>query len=143
MAINKKDGRIRVRDEKTRSERILPLNASARNAFQKYLAMRGDTAGIEPLFLSQHGERLAIKSIKHLAKKYLCMAGRPDLSARDLRHNLGRGLYEETKDITAVQHMLGHRSIATTIRYIKPTDKEIAAAVEQLPANVYHEAPEE
>jgi integrase/recombinase XerD len=143
VAINKKDGRIRVRDEKTRSERILPLNASARNAFKKYLAMRGDTAGIEPLFLSQHGERLAIKSIKHLAKKYLCMAGRPDLSARDLRHNLGRGLYEETKDITAVQHMLGHRSIATTIRYIKPTDKEIAAAVEQLPANVYHEEPEE
>jgi hypothetical protein len=39
--------------------------------------------------------------------------------------------------------MLGHRSIATTIRYIKPTDNEIAAAVEQLPANVYHEEPEE
>jgi site-specific recombinase XerD len=78
-----------------------------------------------------------------LVKKYLCMAGRPHLSARDPRHNLGRGLYEETKDITAMQHMLGHRSIATTIRYIKPTDNEIAAAVEQLPANVYHEEPEE
>jgi integrase/recombinase XerD len=143
VVINKKDGRIRVRDEKTRSERILPLNASARSACRKYLVMRGDAAGKEPLFLSQHGERLAIKSIKHLVKKYLCMAGRPDLSARDLRHNLGRGLYEETKDITTVQHMLGHRSIATTIRYIKPTDKEIAEAVEQLPANVYHEEPKE
>jgi site-specific recombinase XerD len=141
--INKKDGHLRVRDAKTRSERVLPLNASARNALQKYLAIRGDVAGKEPLFLSQHGKRLAVKSIKHLVKKYLCMAGRSDLSARDLRHNLGRGLYEETKDITTVQHMLGHRSIATTIRYIKPTEKEIAVAVEQLPGNVYHEEPEE
>ena len=143
VVVNKKDSCIRVRDGQNRSERILPLNASARNAIKKYLAVLGDINGKEPLFFSQHGNRLAIKSIKHLVKKYLCMAGRSDLSAMALRHNLGRGLYEETKDITTVQHMLGHRNIASTIRYIKSADKEIAMAVEKLPENLYHEESEE
>jgi site-specific recombinase XerD len=60
------------------------------------------------------------------------MAGRSDLSARDLRHNFARRLFEKSVDLSVVQHMLGHRNIATTARYIQPAQVDIAVAVEAL-----------
>ena len=138
VVIHQSTGQVRIRDQKTRSDRSVPLNASARDALRKYLYTCGERAGHEPLFLSQQGKRLSIKSIQYHIKKYLCAAGRPDLSARDLRHHFALGVYERNGNLAVVQRLLGHRNMATTARYIQPTDKEIAGAVEDLPENVYH-----
>jgi len=133
-------GRIKIRDEKTRHDRFIPLNTTVRNALRKYIDARGSSAGKSPLFISQKGidKALSTKRIQYLVKKYLCAAGRKDLSARDLRNNLARGLYEKTKDLSIVQNVLGHKNITTTARYVKPTEKELAAAIEKVPENIFH-----
>jgi len=137
VTLHKTSGYIRISDEKTRSDRTIPINASVRNAIRKYYEIRDTSSGSEPLFISQLGKRISIKTVQYLVKKYLCASGRSDLSSRDLRRHLAHGLYEKTKNLPVVQQVLGHRSIATTARYIQPTKEEIAKAVEDLPENVY------
>ncbi len=131
----------KVRDEKTRSDRVVPLNASARSAIKKYLNTIDISSGITPLFHSQQNKKISTKMVQYIIKKYLCAAGRSDLSARDLRHHFALGLYNSHKSLPVVQKILGHRSIATTTRYIQPTEEELSQAVEKLPENIYHGEP--
>ncbi len=130
--------KIRVRDQKGRGERFVPLNASARAAVQNYLAARGAQPGHAPLFVSNREKRIATSTVKHLLKKYLCSAGRADLSAHDLRHHFARSFYEQVGGkLPALQQVLGHRHVTTTARYARSTEKEIRAAIESLPENAY------
>lgn len=133
-------GHLRVRDEKTRAERCIPLNASARSAVQAYLQSRGGVAGAEPLFLSERRRPISAKRLQHLAKKLLCLAGRPDLSAHDLRHHFATVLYHRLNGKLAIlQKVLGHRQVTTTARYVRVGEEEIRTALEGLPDNVYPE----
>lgn len=138
VVLHRTSGHIRVRDEKTRAERVVPLNASVRHALREYLKIRGEIPGTDPLFVSQRGGRISIKTIQYLIKKYLCIIGRQDLSARDLRRHLACSLYAKTHNLPVVQQVLGHRSLATTARYVQATEEEIQAALEQLSENIYH-----
>jgi integrase/recombinase XerD len=139
IILHKSSGRIKIRDEKTRSDRFVPLNASARQALRAYLETCGpEVSGDSPLFMSQKRKRLSVKTVQHMIKGYLCAAGRSDMSARDLRHHFALGLYSTQKNLAIVQRLLGHRNIATTVRYIQPTEEELSQAVEELPENIYH-----
>jgi site-specific recombinase XerD len=138
VVMHKSSGRIKVRDEKTRSDRVVPLNASVRQALRGYLETCGEVSGDSPFFMSQKRKRLSTKTVQHMIKGYLCAAGRSDLSARDLRHHFALGLYSTQKSLAIVQRLLGHRNIATTLRYIQPTEEELCQAVEELPENIYH-----
>jgi site-specific recombinase XerD len=137
VTLRSTSGRLRIRADKGRAERIVPLNATARAALAAYLDRRGRVSGSEPLFVSERRRRISVPSVKHLVKKYLCAAGRPDLSAHDLRHHFGTALYARSGKLTVVQEVLGHRDIATTARYARATEEEIRQAVESLPDNVY------
>jgi integrase/recombinase XerD len=139
VVIQKTTGHVRVRDKKTLSERFVPLNASTRSALKKYLHICDTSSGTSPLFSSQHNKKISEKTVQYMIKKYLCAAGRSDLSARDLRHHFAIELYKSNKSLPVVQKILGHRNLATTARYIQPTDQELSEALEGLPGNVYHE----
>ena len=144
VVLHKRSGHVRVVDENTRLERMVPLNASARRALRTYLAIRGAAAGGDPLFISQRRKRISIQTIQFLVKKYLCAAGREDLSARDLRRHLACELFRKHKELPVVQQLLGHRDPATTARYLQRAGKDLSAALEDLPENVNaHQPPEE
>jgi site-specific recombinase XerD len=144
VVLQKRGGHVRVVDENTGSERRVPLNAPARRALHDYLAIRGATSGGDPLFISQRRKRISIQAVQFLAKKYLCAAGREDLSARDLRRHLACELFRKNKDLTVVQQILGHRNLATTVRYLQGADKDLSAILEDLPETVSaHQSPKE
>ena len=46
-----------------------------------------------------------------------------------LRHRFATIVYQQTNDIRAVQMLLGHASLATTQRYVKPRDNALRLAV--------------
>ena len=138
VMIRKNKGTIRIRDEKTRSDRFVPLNASVRSALKTYLDVCEKSSGNTPLFRSQKNKQISTKTIQYLVKKYLCAAGRSELSAGDLRHHFALGVYKNNKSLPVVQQILGHRNLATTARYIQPTEEELSQAVEKLPDNIYH-----
>jgi len=136
VTLHKTTGSVRVRGDKGHAERVLPLNLSARRALDRYLETRNNPDATEPLFLSERKKRLSKPSVQHLVKKYLCFAGREELSTHDLRHHFAAALYEKTGKLTAVQRALGHRSVVTTARYASTSAKELEEAVEQLADNM-------
>jgi site-specific recombinase XerD len=118
-----RSGHVVIRDHKTGSERSVPATEPVRSALRKYFEIRGSALNNEPLFLSQRGNRISVQSVKYLAKKYLCAAGRPDLSARDIRHHMAQKLYQKKKDLALLQKTLGHKHLSTTARYVHRNKK--------------------
>jgi len=110
---------ITVRGERDIQQRFLPLNRAARKALNDYLSLRGTLRQEDPVFLSNRGKPLSAQSVQYLAKKYLCVIGRPELSADDLRHEFALRLHERTGDLALVQESLGHLHKATTARYVR------------------------
>lgn len=125
VILHKSVGKLRVRNEKGRQERIIPLNKSVRQAIETYLDTVEPMAGTAPLFLSERQQPLSIASVQYLIKKYLTFAGREDLSTHDLRHYFALKFYARSGKLTATQEVLGHRDLNTTARYARATEKEI------------------
>lgn len=136
VTVHKRSGRLLVRGDKARAERVVPLNTAARRAVDDYIKSRGEPEAGEPLFLSERRERMRVVTIQHRLKKYLACAGREDLSPHALRHHFAAELYDKTGKLTAVQEALGHRSVATTARYARTTSRELEQAVEAMPGNL-------
>ena len=132
VILHKGVGRLRVRNEKGRQERTIPLNATVRQAVEGHLNSLGPVAGSAPLFLSERRQRLSIAGVQYLIKKYLAFAGREDLSTHDLRHHFALRFYARSGKLTATQEVLGHRDINTTARYARATEKEIQEACDAL-----------
>ncbi len=132
VSIHKSVARLRVRSEKGRQERTIPLNAGARKAVEDYLEARGPVAGSDPLFVSERGRRISVPSVQYLVKKYLCSAGREDLSTHDLRHHFAFRFYAQSGNLTATQKVLGHSDINTTARYARTLDEEVQRTIDAL-----------
>lgn len=132
VILYKSVAKLRVRNEKGRQERMIPLNMSVRQAIEGYLNSIGPLAGAAPLFLSERRQPLSIAGVQYLIKKYLSFAGRQDLSTHDLRHHFALSFYAKSGKLTATQEVLGHRDINTTARYASATEKEIQEACDAL-----------
>ncbi len=88
------------------------------------LAERTMLNGDDPLFVTKKGDRLSIRAIQELVKKYTAASGKK-LSPHKLRTSFAMEYYDETKDILDLQRKLGHKSLAATNIYAKATDKKM------------------
>lgn len=71
------------------------------------------------LFLSNRKQRMKIRSIQEMIKKYGASAlpQRTTLSPHKMRKTYGTALYDQTGDIKLVADVLGHDSVDTTARH--------------------------
>ena len=77
------------------------------------------------LFLSNRKQRLAVRSVEELVKKYTERAGiLKHITPHKLRSTFGTTFYQETGDIRATANVLGHKSIETTSRHYVETGKD-------------------
>lgn len=132
VTLHKTTGKVRVRDEKEKGDRVIPLNKTVRQALWQYLDIRGPIAGHTPFFISERQNRMSVAAVQYMIKRCLCLAGREDLSTHDLRHHFAAEFYARSGKLTATQQVLGHRDINTTARYAKATDAEIQGTINAL-----------
>ena len=126
-------------------ERVVYLNDACREALNAYLPVRQTLtpkSGDEnALFISRNGNRLSIKTIQWMVKKYLGAAGLEykHYSTHKLRHTAATLMYQTGQvDIRVLKDILGHEQLTTTQIYTHVSDRGMEEAVAKNPlAAVY------
>jgi integrase len=107
-------------------ERVVPISDSLAALLRQGAA--GHTPGAPVsgwLFPNGHGEHLTPYYVGTLVQRVL-----PDgWTMHTLRHRFSSRAYRGTRNLRAVQMLLGHQSIATTERYCAVDDSEIRATM--------------
>ncbi|MBW3141407.1 tyrosine recombinase XerC [Ferrimonas balearica] len=102
-------------------ERILPVGNKASEWLAKYLALRPALLkGKEcaALFLSNRGSRISRRSVQaRLTEWGQSQALDSKVHPHKLRHSFATHLLESSKDLRAVQELLGHANLSTTQIY--------------------------
>ena len=123
---------------KGNKERTIYLNQSCKNAINKYLEVRphDKVKDRDALFLNAHNERLGVRGVQLLLKKYLADAGLDvkKYTPHKLRHTAATLMYKYGNvDVLALQQILGHESVATTQIYTHTDNQLLKNAVDSNP----------
>jgi len=118
---NPEDGSLRVRGKGDR-ERLAYLNNGALDALLDWIAVRGDADGplltrVSQRGIVQPGMGLTDQAIYNALAKRAAEAEVSHFSPHDLRRTTASNLIDLTGDLSAVQALLGHASVNTTVRY--------------------------
>jgi len=110
---------------KGNKERLCPINPTALEALDAWLARRGEVLAKpgkkqdpDALFLNHRGGRLTTRSVERHLTGYVQQLGlQRKISPHALRHSFATHLLAGGADIRSIQELLGHASLSTTQRY--------------------------
>lgn len=158
LQISERQGQVLIRVAKGNKSRIVPLNASARQALADYLGPRwGVDATVkavaavwarqrasDPLWHSQKGGALSSRTISEIVEGLVAVCAQRDLvppetTPHTLRHTFATNyLKDHPSDLVGLAALLGHSSLETTRIYVQPSADDLAQRVEQTRLNAYH-----
>ena len=104
--------------------RVIPLGSKAVEALSIYIAEARNSFLFDEsedlLFLNCRGSHMTRQGFWKIIKGYAAKAGIADnITPHTLRHSFAVHLLENGADVQAVQEMLGHSDISTTLVYVK------------------------
>ncbi len=126
--VDLKHGFILLDVTKNGERREIPINRTLRETLQG-LVRRIDSPFV---FVDKEGERY--QDIKRSFKSALRKAGIKDFRFHDLRHCFASHLIMAGVDITTLKELLGHKTLAMTLRYAHLAPSHKVKAVETLEA---------
>ena len=120
--------------------RAVPVNTDGLRAIDELIRWHREKYGTaqkkRPLFPSRNGQgkhRMTRRAAHNALKSAFMTAGlNGHLATRPLRKSFAQRLYEQTGDVFAVQEMLGHKSIATTQKYLGVNYASVREAVQKM-----------
>lgn len=123
------DSSLRVRSGKGGKARILPIGSKAIAALNTWLAHRLKNLAVDEtaVFTSNRGSRLGRRSIEIRLELWCKKKGIVEhIHPHMLRHSFASHLLEASQDLSAVQELLGHRSLSTTQIYTQLNFQHLA-----------------
>jgi integrase len=119
--------RLQVRHGKGNKPRRLGVPADAAAAIDDFILMaRGDEAG--PLFPSERGGRLGRTPLQKVVHRLGVRAGVAGVHPHRFRHTFACDFLRAGGDSAILMRLLGHSSLAMTMRYLRAIQEEEAAA---------------
>ena len=120
--------------------RAVPVNTDGMRAIEDLIGWHREAYRTEPksrpLFPSRNGngrKRMTRRAAHNVLKTAFIDAGlNGHLATHSLRKSFAQRLYEQTGDIFAVQEMLGHKSVATTQKYLGVNYASVREAVQKM-----------
>ena len=130
--VDLRSGQIKV-TRKGNKEQYLHLNCETVNALAKYVA-NGPKLRNGRFFVGTNGGNLNRTYIYGIVRKYLNKAGitKSKRGPHILRHTFCTRLYQKGVAPFVIRDLAGHKSLNTTMRYIKIENKEQAEAIDRL-----------
>jgi integrase len=108
--------RLHVLRAKRGATSVHPVGAKESRALRRL--QRGATVTTPYIFVSERGAPLSVAGYQRMVARAGEAAGFGFLvHSHMLRHSCGYKLANDGQDTRAIQHYLGHRSIASTVRY--------------------------
>ena len=105
---------------KGRKERQVPLSGKSVEALRAYLSERVAADGETALFTGKNGTRLGQRQIQKRLQAWAVRQGSGQhISPHMMRHSYASHLLQSSRDIRAVQELLGHSNLSTTQIYTK------------------------
>jgi integrase/recombinase XerC len=105
-----------------------------KNSDERTLPVRAEVArALDGWFRDRRAVGVSAARISRLVSGWMAAAGLKrhpydGISAHALRHSFASNMLERCHDVRAVQTALGHVNLATTDRYLRPTDLEVLRA---------------
>ena len=115
-----KTGELHVAAQEGHAERNVPLNKAAKEALDRYLAIRVTTStSSKALFITKTGRPLLIRNIRTAIDRYFRIAGIEGAKVNDLRHTFIAHHLMAGTPITTLSKLVGHKRLSTTERYLE------------------------
>ena len=120
--------------------RAVPVNTDGSRAIDDLIRWHQDrfrtVPKTRPLFPSRNGngrKRMTRRTAHNVLKTAFIAAGlNGHLATHSLRKSFAQRLYEQTGDIFACQEMLGHKSVATTQKYLDVNYASVREAIQKM-----------
>jgi len=122
---------------KGNKERLVYLNPACIDAINAYLPVRRTLKPSDrnALFVSRQNNRISVKTVQWLVKKYITTAGLDPnrYSVHKLRHTAATLMYQNGVDVRTLQELLGHENLDTTKIYTHVDSSQMRQAVDANP----------
>lgn len=112
-----KDSTLIIQPQENRSGREIPLNKAAKQALDKYLAIRPQSKD-HSLFITKTGHPLLIRNIRTAIDRYFRLADIKEAKVNDLRHTFVAHHLMTGTPVTVVARLAGHKRLSTTEKYL-------------------------
>lgn len=121
---------LRAAQTKGNSARTVLLNATAQGELATFAKSLSQVAPGDPLFRSRTGKRFSANSLCQVFLRIYDAANLDKATSHSGRRTFITGLAMKGVNVRVLAALAGHRSIATTQRYIELNDGVLRAAVE-------------
>lgn len=139
VTIQARGGELVVRRGKGNKRREAELNLSCRKALIEWMTWRNyycDDKKCAALFVSRKGgaikPRAVERAIDSIAKQATARGLKSEVTPHTLRHTFARRLLDGGTALKDVQEHMGHESIATTAKYLRPSREKRKQDVERI-----------
>ena len=135
--VNLEEELLRINDGKGGRDRVVPLSGIACSFLESYikairpelLQCKDSQSNTPRLFISLRGRPMARNTVGAVVEKYAKQARiKKHVTCHLWRHTCATHLLKNNANLRHVQEMLGHRSLATTERYLRLTITDLKEA---------------
>jgi site-specific recombinase XerD len=116
---------LRVPLGKLHTDRYVPLHPQLKTLLDQWLALRGETARSNLLFIEK-GRRVNPSRLATALQSVATAAGIGHVHPHQLRHTLATQAINRGMSLEAIAALLGHKSLSMTLVYARIADRTIA-----------------